>query len=102
MKKLIALVLTLVCVVGMVGCSAKDEVIGKTVFETENISRVTFYGTAPNSTETEVPSEYLAEITEWLGTFVQTNTVTLIQCYRVLLFVAKKKNAANSKESAAS
>ena len=70
MKKLIALVSALVCVVGMVGCSAKDEVIGKTVFETENISRVTFYGTAPNSTETEVPNEYLAEITEWLGTFI--------------------------------
>ena len=70
MKKLIALVLALVCVTGMVGCSAKDEVIGKTVFETENISRVVFYSSAPNSTETEVPSEYLAEITEWLGTFV--------------------------------
>ena len=71
MKKLIALVLALVCVVGIVGCSAKDEVIGKTVFETDNITRVTFYGSAPNSADTEVPSEYLAEITEWLGTFVE-------------------------------
>lgn len=70
MKKLIALVLALVCVLGLVGCNAKDTAIGKPVFETENISRVIFYGTAPTSTETEVPSEYLTEITEWLETFV--------------------------------
>ena len=48
----------------------KDTAIGKPVFETENIAHVTFYGSSPNSAETEVPSEYLAEITEWLGTFV--------------------------------
>ena len=70
MKKLIALVLALVCVLGLVGCNIKDTAIGKPVFETENITRVTFFGFVPNSTETEVPSEYLAEITEWLGTFV--------------------------------
>ena len=35
MKKLIALVLALICVLGLIGCSTKDEVIGKTVFETE-------------------------------------------------------------------
>lgn len=69
MKKLIALVLALVCVLGLVGCSTKDEVIGKSVFETDNITRVTFYGSALNSRETEVPSEHLAEIIEWLGTF---------------------------------
>ena len=70
MKKLITLVLSLVCVLGLVGCNTKDTTIGKSVFETENITSITFYGSAPNSTETEVPSEYLTEITEWLGTFV--------------------------------
>lgn len=29
-----------------------------------------FYGSAPNSIETNVPDEYLSEITAWLGTFV--------------------------------
>ena len=70
MRKYIALVLALVCVSGLVGCNTEDTAIGKPVFETDNITRVTFYGSAPNSTETEVPSEYLAEIIEWLGTFV--------------------------------
>ena len=70
MKKIIAAVLALICVLGLVGCNTKDTAIGKPVFETENITSVTFYGSAPNSSETEVPSEYLAEITEWLGTFV--------------------------------
>lgn len=70
MKKLIALILALVCVLGLVGCNTKDTAIGKPVFKTDNITRVIFYGSAPNSTDTEVPSEYLAEITEWLGTFV--------------------------------
>lgn len=70
MKKFIALVLALICVLGLIGCSTKDEVIGKTVFETENITSVTFYGSAPNSIETNVPDEYLSEITAWLGTFV--------------------------------
>ena len=70
MKKLIALALALVCVLGLIGCNTKDTAIGKSVFETENITRVTFYGSAPNSTETEVPRENLAEIIEWLGTFV--------------------------------
>ena len=70
MRKYIALVLALACVLGLAGCSAKDTAIGKPVFETKNITHVTFYGSAPNSTETEVPSEYLAKIIEWLGTFV--------------------------------
>ena len=70
MKRLIAFILALVFVLSLVGCSTKDKVIGESVFETKNIASVTFYGSAPNSTETEVPSEYLTEITEWLGTFV--------------------------------
>ena len=70
MKRLIAFILALVVVLSLVGCSTKDKVIGEPVFETDNITRITFYASAPNSTDTEVPSEYLAEITEWLGTFV--------------------------------
>ena len=70
MKKLIALIFALVCVLVLVGCNTKDTAIGEPVFETDNITRVTFYGFVPNRTEIEVPSEYLAEITEWLGTFV--------------------------------
>lgn len=70
MKRLVILVLAFVCVLGMIGCSTSDKAIGTPVFETKNIAGITFYGTAPNSTETDVPSEYLAEITEWLGTFI--------------------------------
>lgn len=70
MKKFIALILSLAFVLALVGCSSKDTIEGTAIFETENIVRVTFYGSAPNSTETEVPNKYLAEITEWLGTFI--------------------------------
>ena len=70
MEKIVSAVLILAVVLGFVGCATKDESIGKTVFETENITSITFYGSAPNSTETKVPSEHLAEITQWLGTFV--------------------------------
>ena len=70
MKKLIALILSLTFVLALVGCSTKDTTIGNPIFEAENITRVTFYGVAPNRTETEVPSEQLAEIPEWLGTLV--------------------------------
>ncbi len=68
----ITVVAVVACIVVVV-CfltNPKDTAIGKPVFETENIVRVTFYGSSPNSAETEVPSEYLAEITQWLGTFV--------------------------------
>ena len=42
----------------------------KPVFKTENISRITFYKLPDTGKEYEVPSEYVGEITEWLGTFV--------------------------------
>ena len=66
----VALLFALTCILCLVGCSAKDTALERPVFETENITCITFYGSAPNSTETIVPSEYLADITEWLGTFV--------------------------------
>ena len=70
MKKIITILFALICILCLVGCSTKDTVLEKPIFETENITSITFYGSVPNSTETIVPSEYLADITEWLGTFV--------------------------------
>ena len=62
--------LAFVYVMSLVGCNTKDTAIGTSAFETENITGVTFYGSAPTNTETEVLREHLAEITEWLGAFV--------------------------------
>ena len=69
MKKLIALVLALVCVLGLVGCSTNKVDKEKPVFETENIARITFYTLPSGGKGFEVPSEYMAEITTWLGSF---------------------------------
>lgn len=69
MKKWIALVLVLACVFSVVGCSSDKVDKTKPVFETENVSSITFFA-APNSNEgVEVPEEYIAQITAWLGTF---------------------------------
>ncbi|MBQ9938312.1 MAG: hypothetical protein IJO96_02140 [Oscillospiraceae bacterium] len=68
MKKLTALILVLVCMFGLAGCSPKNTEKGKAVFETENIESVTFYSIAPKE-EIKVPEKHLAEIAEWLGTF---------------------------------
>lgn len=69
MKKLIALVLLIACVFSVVGCSSDNIDKTRPVFETENISSITFFG-APNFNEgVEVPEEYIAQITAWLGTF---------------------------------
>jgi len=67
-KKLTALILVLVCMFGLAGCSPKNTEKGKPVFETENIESVTFYSIAPKE-EIKVPEKHLAEIAEWLGTF---------------------------------
>ena len=69
MKKLIALVLALVCVFGLCGCSTNKVDKAKPVFETENIARITFYTLPSGGKGFEVPSEYMAEITTWLGSF---------------------------------
>ena len=63
MKKWIARVLVLACVLGVAGCSSENVDKTKPVFETENISSITFFA-APNSNEgVEVPEEYIAQIT---------------------------------------
>ncbi len=69
MKKWIARVLVLACVLGVVGCSSDNIDKTRPVFETENISSITFFA-APNANEgVEVPEEYITQITAWLGTF---------------------------------
>lgn len=65
MKKLTALLFALLMLTGLAACSVKD----KPIFETENITGITFIRTAPKGRETVVPEEYLDEITQWLGTF---------------------------------
>ncbi len=40
------------------------------VFETDNISGITFFHQAPDAAPVEVPDEYMREITQWLGSFL--------------------------------
>lgn len=39
------------------------------VFETENIVRITFYGYYGGGKGSDVPAEYMPDITKWLGSF---------------------------------
>lgn len=41
----------------------------KPVFETDNISRITFYAYYGAGIGSEVPTEHMAEIVDWLGSF---------------------------------
>ena len=63
MRKYLALVLALVCVLGLVGCSTNKVDKAKPVFETENIARITFYTLPGGGKGFEVPSEYIEQIT---------------------------------------
>lgn len=69
MKKLMTLVLALIFVFGLVGCSANKVDKDVSVFKTENITRITFHTLPSGGQGFEVPNEYLAEITTWLGSF---------------------------------
>ena len=69
MKKLIAFVLALVCVLGLVGCSNNSVDTTKHVFETENICKITLFAVPNHADGVVVPSEYMDEITAWIGTF---------------------------------
>lgn len=69
MKKMIALFLALVCVVGLIGCSTNKVDKNIQVFNTENITRITFYTLPSSGKGFDVPSEYVDEITTWLGSF---------------------------------
>lgn len=67
MKKSLAFVLSLVCALALAACSPDSIDKTKPVFETENINRVFF--SSPVNKDVEVPSERLADIIAWLGTF---------------------------------
>ena len=69
MKKLVASVLTLACMVGFIGCSENNADGDVQIFKTENITRITFYTLADGDNGFDVPSEHLAEISEWLSSF---------------------------------
>lgn len=69
MKKWIAFILALVCVFALVACSDNPLAKNVRVFKTENITRITFYLERYADREFEVPSQYMAEITAWLGSF---------------------------------
>ena len=69
MNRLLALVLTLVCVIGLIGCSSNKVDKNAPVFKTENITHITFHTLPSGGKGFEVPSEYLSEITTWLGSF---------------------------------
>jgi hypothetical protein len=69
MRKYLALMFTLVCALVFAGCSSNSIDTTKPLFETADISRITFF-CVPNHTDgIEVPDEYLDEITTWIGTF---------------------------------
>lgn len=65
MKKLMALLLALLCALALAGCAEKSV----SVFETEQISRIVFYEQNGAEQGAQVPKEYLEEIIAWLGTF---------------------------------
>jgi len=65
MKKQLVQMLTLLLALTFAGCAAAPQ----RAFDTENISRITFYGAHDANDTVEVPDEHLAEIAQWLGTF---------------------------------
>lgn len=40
------------------------------IFDTDSISRITFFSQATDAAPAEVPDEYMREITQWLGSFL--------------------------------
>ena len=69
MKKLITILLIFGCVTCLFGCSSNNADKNVAVFETENIAGITFYSLPNGGVGGEVPSEYMEEITNWLGSF---------------------------------
>ena len=69
MRKMLAVVLVLTCLLGVAGCSSMKVDKTKPVFETDNISSISFY-TMPNHNDgIQVPDEYIEEIKTWLSSF---------------------------------
>ena len=79
MKALSVLILCIAITLSFVSCASPvgttDDVTetvlpAEPIFNTENIQRITFYAYYGHGKGSEVPADHLAEITEWLGTFV--------------------------------
>ena len=72
MKKPIILAIALICVVMLIGgwiILSMTYAPSVPVYQTENITRITFHTHRPPFGEYEVPAEYMDEITTWLGSF---------------------------------
>ncbi len=69
MRKYIALVLALVCLWGLFGCSTGNPDASKPVFEMDNIRNIILIEHTNIDKEYEVPSQYVDDITTWLGSF---------------------------------
>ncbi len=69
MKKHIAFVLALACILGLFGCSSDKVDQTKPIFNIEHISHITFVAHTNIDVEYEVPSQYLEDISTWLGSY---------------------------------
>lgn len=69
MRKMLAVVLMLTCLLGVAGCSSMKVDKTKSVFETDNISSISFYTMPDHNDGIQVPDEYIEEIKTWLSSF---------------------------------
>jgi hypothetical protein len=72
MRKPIWIAAVLICVVVLIGgwiIFSLFHAPNVPVFQTENITRITFHTHRPPFGEYEVPAEYMGEITAWLDSF---------------------------------
>ena len=68
MKKFTSIILSMIIILGLVGCNSINEDKNVQIFKTENIKRILFYNDTTLE-EVEVPEKHLAEITTWLESF---------------------------------
>ena len=72
MRKTTLIAIILVCGVILFGCLiifGPSRAPRVPVYQTENITRITFHEHRPPFGEYQVPAEHMQEITAWLGTF---------------------------------
>lgn len=72
MRKPAFIAITLLCVVLLIGgwiILSMTYAPRVPVYQTENITRITFHTHRPPFGEYDVPAEYMEEITAWLGSF---------------------------------
>lgn len=69
MKKLVAALLALSCVLTLVGCVSNEIDKTQPVFETENIKSITVYSMPDFEDGIPVPSEAMDEVINWIGSF---------------------------------